>query len=413
MVINPDENLEMDQAKFSKVMPPVSGKGRAYAAIDLTDAYNKTVTAYTRGYLLSEGRRAFTLRDEIELREPDSELYWFMHTKGDIIILDNTTAMIVQEGKQLKVQFDTDAGESELMVMEAKKLPQSHQFKETTNAGVTKLTLKLKASGRVNITAKMSLADEAPSQTPPETTPIAQWSVEGDDTIAGPETERKSDARFSSVKLNGNDLYGFDPEVFRYSYSLGEGEALPAVTMEGGSRTEQVVYQQPDGGAFIELRAYDETGLYTPYILSVEPNNPESIGNYIRHKVTGAQVSSEQTDEGNLRAGSYDGDPNTRWSADGDGEWMIHDLGEEQEIDAIGVALWKGAERNFGFEILVSNDGEHFTPLMTQTSSGTTEEIEIYPLEQRVTARYVKYLGHGNSVNGWNNVIELATLKKK
>ena len=61
----------------------------------------------------------------------------------------------------------------------------------------------------------------------------------------------------------------------------------------------------------------------------------------------------------------------------------------------------------------MSNDGENFTPLMKQTSSGTTEEIEVYPLEQRVKARYVKYLGHGNSVNGWNNVIELAALKKK
>ena len=413
VVINPDENLEMDQAKFSTVSRPVSGKGRAYSTIDLTDVYNKNVVSYTRGYLLSEGRRAFTLRDEIELREPDSELYWFMHTKGDIIILDDTTAMIVQEGRQLKVQFVTDAAESELMVMEAKKLPQSHQFKETTNAGVTKLTLKMKASGKVNITAKMSMFNEAPSQTPPETTPIAQWTVEGDDTIAGPETERKSEARLSGVKLNGNDLYGFDPEVFRYSYSLGEGEPLPQVALEGGSRTEQKLYQQADGGAFIEIRAYDEAGLYTPYMLRVEPYNPETVGNYIRHKVAGAQVSSEQTDEGNLRSGSYDGDPNTRWSADGDGEWMIHDLGEEQEIDAIGVALWKGAERNFDFEILMSNDGENFTPLMKQTSSGTTEEIEVYPLEQRVKARYVKYLGHGNSVNGWNNVIELAALKKK
>lgn len=413
VVINPDENLEMDQSKFSYVTPPVSGKGRAFSTIDLTEVYNKNVTAYTRGYLLSEGRRAFTLRDEIELRKPDSELYWFMHTKGDVMILDDSTAVIVQEGKQLKVQFATNAAESQLMVMNAEKLPQSHQFKETSNAGVTKLTMKMKASGKVEITAKMSLLNEDPSQTPPETTPIAQWTVEGDNHIAQPGEEKRSAARLTGVKLNGAELYGFDPEIFRYSYSLGENEELPELILTGGVRTEQKVYPQPDGGAFVEMRVYDAEGLYTPYILKVVPYNPSSVGNYIRHNVTGAQVSSEQTDEGNLRGGSYDGDPNTRWSADGDGQWMIHDLGTEQEIDAFGVALWKGAERTFGFEIWVSKDGENFTRLIDTVSSGTTEEIEVYPLEQRVIARYVKYLGHGNSLNGWNNVIELATLKKK
>ena len=178
VVINPDENLEMAQGGFAQVSPPVSGANRAYAHIDLSQHYRGKALSYIRGYLLSEGRRAFTVRDEIELFEPNSELYWFMHTKGDIAILDNSTALIAQDGKTLKVQFLTSAAESELMVMEAKKLPQSPQFRETANNGITKLTLKLKASGRVNITAKMSLADEAPSQTPPETTPIAQWTVD-------------------------------------------------------------------------------------------------------------------------------------------------------------------------------------------------------------------------------------------
>jgi len=64
--------------------------------------------------------------------------------------------------------------------------------------------------------------------------------------------------------------------------------------------------------------------------------------------------------------------------------------------------------------VLGSMDGVNYTPiLMNVSSSGTTEGLEIKELPQTVEARYIKYLGHGNSVNTWNNVIEFAALKKR
>ncbi len=414
VVINPDDKLELDQKAFAKFTTPIVGKGRAYTTLDLSEAYAKNVTEYIRGYMIADGRRSFTVRDEITLKKNNSELYWFMHTEGDVVVLDNNTAVITQNGEQLKVSFLTNAADCELSVMEAKKLPQSPQFLETNNNGMCKLALKIKASGKVNITAKMAMFDESPMQTPIDDTPISQWSVDGDDKIA--ESSLKSPARLSAIKVNGENIFGFNPEVYSYKYYLSKSEAEPVFTAESAGRTEIAEYPQSDGSRMIELRAYDSNGRYRPYIVRTVPYTPRYLGEYECHQTVGAEVSSEQSESGNVRANSYDGDLNTRWSAYGRNEWMVHSLGAERKIDAIGLAFWKGNQRIFSFEIYVSDDGVNYTKVLERETSGTTEEMEIYELEKPVTARFVKFVGHGSNaaVNGeWNNVLEMAALEKR
>lgn len=412
VVINPDQGLETDQSQFAKIQNVVSGIGRAYASIDLSAAYRSDVSSYTRGYLLSEGRRALTVRDEINLINEDSELYWFMHTKGQIVIIDNQTAIIFQDGKQLKLQFLTDADESELFVMDAEKLPQSPNFIETSNIGIRKIALKLKASGTVNITVKMSLVGEAASQTGPENLPISQWSVEGDEEIS--EEDSVCEARLTAVQVNGQLLEAFDPQIFNYEYKLEEGETSAVVAATGIGRTEVYRYTFVGRNELVEIRCYDEDNRYTSYVIELIAYEPPLTSQYSRYPVTMASASSEQTAEGNLCGGSCDEDMNTRWSTEGQGEWLLHDLGSIKTIDAIGVALWKGHERNFYFDILVSEDGENFTSLINNyISNGLSEDIEMIELENPISARYIKYIGYGNSVNNWNNVIEMGAYARK
>ena len=66
--------------------------------------------------------------------------------------------------------------------------------------------------------------------------------------------------------------------------------------------------------------------------------------------------------------------------------------------------------------VAFSSDGINYTKVLEKETSGTTEEIEVYPLETGVTARFVKFVGHGSNaaVNGeWNNVLEMAALEKR
>ena len=178
VVINPDNALETDKNAFAKMSRPVSGIGGAYAYVDLTDTYTSyKVKNYIRGYLVSEGRRAFTVRDEIELTKDDSEVWWFMHTNADIEITDKTTVILSSGGKKLKMQFiaDGDSPTYELTVMPQKRFIDLGFF-EAKNSG-KKIALKVRASGKLNITVKMSMNGEPQSFSPPESNPISKWSV--------------------------------------------------------------------------------------------------------------------------------------------------------------------------------------------------------------------------------------------
>lgn len=451
VVINPDKELEMDTTQFAKIEPVKSGYTKAFTSVDLSNHYAKNVNSYKRGYMLSDYRRSFTVRDEIELKD-NSELYWFMHTKGSIVIVDNNTALIMQDGKTLKMQFVTNASGSNLSVMNAVKLPTSPQFDDTANEGVTKIAYKLNGSGNINIEVKMSLLQEAGSKTAPANIPISQWTIEDDDMMPAaeetislmsvndncpaynlpqnttnkdtvnpapyiPEPLAFSTAKLNSLMLNGRKISGFSPDKFNYTYSLDESGVIPEITVEGNGYTVINHYENPAGGGKIaEIQVYDNTGLYNSYVIVFKPYVPEYYGNYVRLKTADVFASSEQDVEGsrNLATGSADSNKGTRWSANGIGEYLIHDLGNVTDIDAIGVSNWMGNKRSYKYDILVSTDGENYTKVIeNKLSNGKSEDVEVTPLSNRVKARYIKYLGYGNTANEWNNVIELVTLKTK
>ncbi|MCF7352566.1 polysaccharide lyase family 7 protein [Vibrio sp. CK2-1] len=114
--------------------------------------------------------------------------------------------------------------------------------------------------------------------------------------------------------------------------------------------------------------------------------------------------------DGNGPDRMFDQDLTTRWSANGDGEWATFDYGSVHEFDAVRAAFSKGNERVSKFDVLVSVDGKTWTPVLEgQESSGRVIGLERFDFEP-VQARYVKYVGHGNTGNDWNSVTEFAAI---
>lgn len=112
--------------------------------------------------------------------------------------------------------------------------------------------------------------------------------------------------------------------------------------------------------------------------------------------------------DGNVPTRLFDQDLSTRWSANGDGEWATYDYGTVVPLNAIQAAFSKGNQRETYFDVLVSVDGENWTTVLKdQVSSGRAIGLERFEFEQ-VNARYVRYVGHGNSKNGWNSVTEFS-----
>lgn len=93
-------------------------------------------------------------------------------------------------------------------------------------------------------------------------------------------------------------------------------------------------------------------------------------------------------------------------AAQGVDEWLVFELKEEASIASLYTHFNNGASRVYGYELYASTDGVNFTKILTHESSGTSD-TETVRLDAPVTAKYIKYVGKGNSANTWNSVQEI------
>ncbi len=111
--------------------------------------------------------------------------------------------------------------------------------------------------------------------------------------------------------------------------------------------------------------------------------------------------------DGNLPQNTLDNSLATRWSAQGDGQWIRYDLGAIVDMDRVAVAWYLGDSRIAYFDIEVSWDAGFWWRVFSGQSSGQTLQPEIYAFP-RTSARYVRIVGHGSSQSAWNSITEVA-----
>ena len=127
----------------------------------------------------------------------------------------------------------------------------------------------------------------------------------------------------------------------------------------------------------------------------------------------GASGVTASTNDGNLPANTVDGNLGTRWSGSGDGAWIRFDLGSPRAVSRVTVAAYQGNLRRNRFDLQRSDDGALWSPILTGLStSGTTTAEQAFDFPA-VTTRYLRYHGHGASLNAggtstWNSVTEVS-----
>ncbi|MEE1223659.1 MAG: discoidin domain-containing protein [Clostridia bacterium] len=170
-----------------------------------------------------------------------------------------------------------------------------------------------------------------------------------------------------------------------------------------------VTYIYPaDFNAFMQLDfRYDETAK----ILFIE--TPKSGGTPVTgidtEKIAKPVLIACSVDDGNVAENASDMNLSTRWSANGDGQWLLYDLGEITPISNVALAFYSGTQRQTSFDIQLSNDAKSFTTVYSGMGSGKTDNPELHPIN--FSARYVRFVGHGNNLNTWNSVSEMIVLK--
>ena len=113
------------------------------------------------------------------------------------------------------------------------------------------------------------------------------------------------------------------------------------------------------------------------------------------------------SDDGNVAVNTIDNNLSTRWSANGDGQWIRYNLDATAVVKGVRIAWYKGGERKYNFEVQTSLDNEEWTTVINKVSSGTTAAPENYEASAHTYARYIKIICHGNNINYWNSITEL------
>lgn len=106
-----------------------------------------------------------------------------------------------------------------------------------------------------------------------------------------------------------------------------------------------------------------------------------------------------------LANNTLDGDLNTRWSAEGDGQTITYDLGDDYLVSQVGIAWYRGDIRTSTFDIEVSLDGNEWSQVYSG-GSAVSSEIFNYGFDE-TRAQFVRIVGHGNSLNEWNSILEV------
>jgi rhamnogalacturonyl hydrolase YesR len=116
-------------------------------------------------------------------------------------------------------------------------------------------------------------------------------------------------------------------------------------------------------------------------------------------------ASSYEAGSVNYPENTLDLDMNTRWSAEGLGEWITYNLGKIRTVASVDLAFYHGDQRKAYFSISWSADGMTFHNAFYGESSSTTSDFENFDFtDQR--AQYIKITGYGNSSSLWNSITE-------
>lgn len=402
-VINPGERYNQVDGKFAQITDFESNEYGGYVIANMDGIYADADTMKT-GYYIGDNMRSLTVRNEIDLNKK-STIYWFMHTQADVAVNENNEVILSQGQESVKLRFATNAQNAEVSVMDAKPLPTSpNPEQQNQNAGIRKVAIKLEASGHLDLTVNLAPMGESAMNTPLMDIPMSQWTLP-----QKAQTEEAPNLNFT-VMSAGSEVSGALP--------CFEGEPMPEIQVVTEDPNAVVEIQQaetPDEVTLIKVS--DSAGkYYKENIVSYIEVTGKSINMFDQLPISDVQVSSTP-EAANHKDNMLDGSFATRWTCMGKGEYAVFDLGEVKDIDGVAMAYWKGSERHYYFDILVSEDGKNYTSVYPDgETSGTSETLEVFDFN-RVKARYVKFIGNGNSGTGVTNVnsniLEFRVLKNK
>jgi Secretion system C-terminal sorting domain/Putative flagellar system-associated repeat/F5/8 type C domain/Right handed beta helix region len=105
-----------------------------------------------------------------------------------------------------------------------------------------------------------------------------------------------------------------------------------------------------------------------------------------------------------------DNSSSTKWSAYGDNQWLILKLADPFRISHLMLSFLQGQLYESYFDIYASKDNLVWKPIFTREASCNFSgdmQVFVFPAsDTSINYSYIKFIGHGNSSNGWNIISE-------
>ncbi|HRE52366.1 MAG TPA: heparin lyase I family protein [Flavitalea sp.] len=126
--------------------------------------------------------------------------------------------------------------------------------------------------------------------------------------------------------------------------------------------------------------------------------------------ILGGYATTDAAPDGNnVPANVLDGNLNSYWRGNGVGKWINLNMDAEYDIDYVKLAFYnpRNARRTYKFDIEVSLDSlTWITVVSNGYSSPNNTALETFDFTD-ITAKYVRVVGYGNTVNDWNSYREI------
>lgn len=203
-----------------------------------------------------------------------------------------------------------------------------------------------------------------------------------------------------SIFLDKAPLTTFQISKTNYTVALPQPAALPRLSAESFNPKDRVLISNPGAGGgdgIVSLIPWDKRVGETVY--------------RIRFRSTDGVLPKGSAEKPGFESlNTLDGDPETRWTANGTNQWLVYDLGKPRTLKGMAFIWGSGESRKAFYEIQLSLDATNWNAVFSGASSGTIKGMETNVFGKPAPARYVKYLGNGNSINLWNNLAEVQFL---
>lgn len=386
-IINPSETTGQNPEHFAAISESRSGIDESYAVVDLTTAYDDYASKALRGFKLMDGKRYIIVQDEVELKKK-GDYWWFAHTDNNLELSEDRRSIMMSSGsKRLLVKIISEDKNLKFMITEAKPLYFTPNHPDDSdNPGIKRITVSSLNTDKVNLAiAFIPIYDE---NTENETEnmqylPIEAWGNKFDD-----------DAKAEGIYLDGKLIRNFRSDVTNYFISEKTGN----ITVKANENVKYSIDAYKGETGSTKIKVSEEGKNPTTYVIT-EMN----VG---KKTVPGIEVKNIRSSIGKNEQNLIDSNSVTYWDGPDEGTWFELDFGETVPLEAVLIGFKNGHLRNQYFDIEVSADGNTYTKVGEYISGGFTEKVELFSFS-KTNGRYLKFVGHGNSVNNYSFVNEV------